>query len=258
MRRLIISNTHYQTIVAIQLKLSLFKFDDVVLLISDHSRESAYVVKRLNKLGLFEEVHYLCSRKILYNYSFWQKIRDFYDLSFRNTGRYTFYLDEVKNKRFDEIVFYNFGPDIHGLYCLLSEYNKNICISLFEEGLLSYGASEKTSWRLHLTSLIRKIRGKKNIYDAKGCFYSFFPSLYEGGFYPVKIPFIGSSGHSVNCIKSAFGMEECNLTYDKKYIFFSSAYDFEGGSPIGEFELAKKEYLIESVLSARYQYIPPP
>ncbi len=241
MRRLIISNTHYQTITAIQLKMTRFQADEVVLLISDHSRGADRVAERLKKTGVFQEVHYIISRKTAYEYGRSEQWEDFLALSFLKSNRYAFYLKEIRNRRFDELLVYNFGPDIYALYGFLQEYNRDIIISMFEEGILSYPIEEKVQKKILLTQRIRQIKGKKRIDEAQGVYYCFYPSVYHGKYPAEKIPSIGKNSPSIPVIREAFGITDPGLQYQKKkYIFFTGVYDFEGGYPIGEMEIVRQ------------------
>ena len=240
MRRLIISNTHYQTIVSLQLKMTLFKEDDVVFFVSDHSNGSEEIVKRLKQIELFEDVEYIRTRDILYQYSDKDKWRDFFSFSFFDRNRYAFYFDNTENLYFDEIVVFNYEADIYGLHAILSAVNRDVKISMMEEGILSYNTFEKTSKNLNLSCKIRNVLGKKSVHDAVGNFYCFYPSLYQGKYSPVQIPLIQPDSGVVALLKKVFGVDEQHMNYDRKYIFFTSVFDFEGEHPIGEFELVQQ------------------
>ena len=76
-RILIIANTYYQMIVAIQLQNTLFQNDEVVLLLSDHSKGTDAIVKKLKQQKTFAQVEYLQSLNFLrnYKYTFSQKLQ---------------------------------------------------------------------------------------------------------------------------------------------------------------------------------------
>lgn len=240
MRRLIISNTHYQTIVSLQLRLTLFKEDDVVFLVSDHSNGSKEIVERFNKIRVFEDVKYIQTRDIINNNTKRGEWEDFFCFTFSKKNKYDFYLNDIKNLYFDELVVYNFNFDIYGLYSVLSSVNPQIKISMMEEGILSYSKSQPTPKKLALSGKIRNGIGKKNIENAVGNFYCFYPCLYEGKYRPVQIPLIRPKSEIVEILKEVFDVQAQDLHYDRKYIFFASVFDFEGGTPIGEFELVKQ------------------
>lgn len=239
MRRLIISNTHYQTIIAIQLKITLFKSDDVVLLISDHSSNSDRIASNIEKSNLFEKVMYFESRDIIYNRTKKQEWRDFFDLAFGKNNRYVYYLDHIDNIYFDELLVYNYEVDIYALYTVLAGVNPKITISVFEEGISAYSFKEFHSKKIDLACMIRKIVYKNNIKNARGNFYCFYPQLYEGEYTPFKIPLIEKNDEYISILCQAFGVNRSKLKYKEKYIFFTSVCDFEG-APIGETELVLK------------------
>ena len=240
MRRLIISNTHFQTIVAIQLKLTLFAEDQVTLIISDHSRRSEKVADELKKINIFEDVKYIKTREIIDSYNKKQDYIDFFMNSFGKSLFSIFYVDELKNKNFDELIVYNLGYDIFDLHCFLIEFNRKIGVSRFEEGILSYDLREVETKKLHLSTFLRSMRGRRSLYNSRRNFYCFFPKIYRGKYMPIKIPEINRNGECVEILKKIFGYHIEDNMYTQKYIFFTSVYDFEGGKPIGEFELVKR------------------
>ena len=241
MRRLIISNTHYQTIVAIQLKMTRFRKDEVVLLISDHSRGADQVAERLRGTGIFQEVYYIISRKTVYEYGRSEQWEDFFALSFLKNNRYAFYLNEIGELFFDELLVFNYGPDIYAVYGFLQEYNRDLVVSMFEEGILSYAIEEKVQKKILFSQRIRQMKGKKRIDEAQGVYYCFYPSLYHGKYKAESIPPISGDSPAVGFIREAFGVTDSDAQYrGRKYLFFTGVYDFEGGDPIGEFELVKR------------------
>lgn len=240
MKRLIISNTHYQTIFAIQLKLTLFKDDEVVLIISDHSKNSEMVCENLKELNLFSEVCYVFSREILYSNDKNKQWKDFINFSIMKNNRYKFYLEKIGDCYFDEIISFNLESDIYGLYYILSEKNKEVKLSMMEEGIFTYSNKLESSKKLNLANNIRKRIKKENIYGALENFYCFYPQIYEGDFNAVGVPLINNKSECTSILRKIFNLKENSNIYDRKYIFFTSVFDFEGGKSIGEFELVKK------------------
>lgn len=237
MRRLIISNTHYQTIVAIQLKLTLFKNDDVVLLISDHSNGSKGLSAELKKMGVFEDVLYIESKDLVYGYRRIQKCIDFFTFTFCKKNRFSYYLNNISDLFFDELLIYNYEADIYGLFSHLSCFNKALHISLFEEGVLSYDYRIYNSRLTKLSIFFRKILFKPTVENKD--FYCFYPSLYKKELKTIQIPFIEKDSKLIEILVNAFNIDTKNIEYKEKYIVFTSVYDFEGNS-IGEFELVNK------------------
>lgn len=236
-----LANTYYQVIMAIQLKNTLFKNDKVVLLVSDHSKNTKEISAKLCQVGEFEDVKYIETLKILKQRSVWDKVRDYYQIAFMKKNRYKYYLEGIDNILFDEIICFNYGIDIYGLYALLCLYNKDLKISFYEESILSYNFSlEDLNSNMKVIGKIRKRISKKDIMDNLLNFYCFYPSLYNGPLKAVSVPSISANGRTSEVLRKVFSLEDIKDSYKEKFIFFTSVYDFEGGNPIKEFELCDK------------------
>lgn len=140
-RLLIIANTYYQLILAVQMRLTIFCKYDVILLLSDHSANSETVLNRLNQRKVFSEAYYIKTKGLVANRNGVQKVRDFFDAVLGRENRYSYYIEGIENRRFYEIICFNYNIDIIGIYSLLYRYNNRVKVSLFEEGILSYGAA---------------------------------------------------------------------------------------------------------------------
>ena len=239
-RLLIIAKTYYQLILAVQMRLTIFHEDEVVLLLSDHSNNSDKVLNNLKKEGTFTNASYILSKGIIENRSRIQKAKDFFDIVFGRENRYSHYLDGVENRKFDEIICFNYNIDIIGVYAFLYRNNSSVKLSLFEEGLLSYGVTFEDNVHRRMIRFFRIALGKKDMYNAYEKFYCFYPQLYSGALSAVGVPAISSSSECADVLRNIFSINGLQITYPQKFIYFSSVYDFEGGEPIGELELVKK------------------
>lgn len=240
MRKLIIANTYYQIIFSFQMRNTLFKRDDVTLIISDHSRNADIIASRIKKLNFFSNVVFTNTLGAGETRNTKDKLVDFFKITFSNTNRYIYLVDKLIDKTFDEIIVFNYTIETYGLHAYLSEYNEKIKVSRYEEGILSYNTVKMDTGRRKLINSIRKAQGKAAIEDSLYNFYCFYPRLYQGNLNPVEVPTIEKDSEVIDYLKKAFSVEDESLDYEEKYIFFSSVYDFEGGKPIGEFELVKK------------------
>lgn len=239
-RILLIANTYYQLIISIQMRLTIFKNNEVILLLSDHSKNAENICAKLNTTGIFQQTCFIKTKGIVNNRKRSEKFCDFLDISFRNRNRYSFILQNICDLSFDELICYNYGIDIIGLYSILSMYNKNIKVSLFEEGILSYGVYFEDNYRRKLIKSVRRLLGKKDISSAFYKFYCFYPQLYEGSLETVTVPSISANSDCADILRKVFNINADKLYYPQKYFYFSSVYDFECGDPIGEFELILK------------------
>lgn len=238
-RRLVIANTYYQLIVAIQMKCTLFCDDEVVLLISDHSRNSETVFKKMVGISVFDEIYYVKSKDITSSLTIKNHFQDLFGFALKGYNRFSFYIEEVRNRYFDEIMVFNYERDIIGLYSVLYEYNDQLSISIFEEGILSYNFIIQERFSEKVIKCIRKLRGKKNAIETIKNFYCFYPDFYKGNLKKVLIPRIENNSKCESYIKEIFDVNT-KVNYRQKFIFFTSVYDFEGGEPIGEFEVVKR------------------
>ena len=240
MHKLIIANTYYQLIFSIQLKKTLFKNDDVTVLVSDHSKNADIIEKRMEALSVFDNVFFVKTIELLRSSKKFLKIRQFTDVCFKRKNIFSsVILKDINNLFFDEMVLYNIERDSVAIYSFLSAYNKSIKLSRFEEGILSYNNSVQkiVTPKRRIMDFVRMIQGKPQFTKAGTNFYCFYPELYKGELLPVKVPLIDSNSETVDVIRKVFNVNLSENDYKEKYIFFTSVLDFEGEHPIGEYEL---------------------
>ena len=238
MRRLMMINTYYQLIVGIQLANTIFRNDEVVVLISDHSRNACNIASKLSNMGIFKQTLYIKTRGSKDNRSFIEKACDFLQISFWEKNRYSYYLEKVDNLFFDELIFYNYNASILGVFSNLSDVNKEVKVSIFEEGIINYTDTTVLTTSKKIIGLLRRFQNKASIDRMFNNFYCFYSTLYHGSFQPVTIPLVEIGSDTADLLKRVFNPDLS--IYNKKYIFFTSVYDFEGGKPVGEYELVCK------------------
>lgn len=236
---LLLVNTYYQLIVAIQLNNTLFKDCKTLLLLSDHSKDTDVITKKLREEKIFSQVEYVKTKGLVSSRSPGDKLIDFFQISFCNNNRYSFYLNNIDDLYIDEIVFFNFLIDIYGIYSILSKYNKSLKLSLFEESVTSYGIDTSETQRRKMINYLRRIQKKSVIVNSISNFYCFYPEIYKGVLNPVEIPLVSKDGETANQLRKVFNLDIENY-YIEKYIYFSGVFDFEGGDPIGEGDLVDK------------------
>lgn len=240
---LFLCNTYYQFIVASQLKLTQFKEDEVYLILSDHSKNAKYVVERVKSTNLFKDVFF---------------VETFEDNKKGLTKkRLPITIPSIilgKNKKFkrleslniDHFIYYNYTFTVQQIFSVLYENNRRLKCSRMEEGVLAYKMhfnDDKFYLGKKKSSLFfigRKILCKRNLYECVNDFYCFQPDFYNGILNSVKIEPVSSDGQLKDFLVKAFDIRLSENDYKEKYIFFTSVYDFEGGEPIGEYELVCK------------------
>lgn len=233
---LIICNTYYQVIEMVQLRLTLFKDDMVVSVISDCSNNAENVFNRLRDIKVFDGCYFVKRKAVLARKkTLLDKVKSIPTFIF---GKGSIW-DEIPLGNFDEIIFYNQDDDMFVLFAKLYERNQNLLISRFEESIYSYESGRWTAVKYSVAQAFRKLMGKKNLEEAYKNFYCFFPELYHGNMNPVEIPAISANSRLPDILNTAFNLCIEDNAYNYKYIFFSSVGDFEGGRPIGEIALIK-------------------
>ena len=238
MKYLCIVNTYYQLLFCIQMRLTILNNVYMTILISDHSKNANQIAEIIKEKKIFNEVHYIRTRDIDVNIGIKQKIIDCVKLSGYNETRYDYLFDVVENKYYDMFLFYNLGYlYIDACYSYFWRFNKNLKISLFEEGILAYSIDYYSLRRRKLVDYLKRIKGKPPIVNQIVSYYCFYPVLFKGNFNVKQVPLISQGASISRVLQDIF---KINLQYKQKYIFFTSVYDFEGGKPVGEFELVNK------------------
>lgn len=233
MKRLIMCNTYYQLILALQMKLSLFKDDYVDVWMSDNSNNAKLVLDRLNDLNIFNYVQYNELKKFTYGQTPKQNVIDIFTFNF---GKVT----DIAVDLYDEIIFYNLDLVLYSISDYYDKINHAVKWSRFEEGVLSYDTDFQMGLRIKVTRNIRKYIKRSDVALKVERYYCMFPELKathkEWEF--IKIPEIGA-----NIIRLK---EILNYIFNyqpeenkQKYIFFASSSDIDG-HPFGETELILK------------------
>lgn len=235
MNILIICNTYYQILMAIQLKNTLFKKDIVDVMISDQCGQNHGINSKLEEHRIFHKVYFkktkqLCMKKK----KLLKKMTDLKKIIVGSTD----FKDIYKN-RYDELIFYNPDIAVHMIFCGLEKHNSNLICSRFEEGIFSYNTTFEFFNKLKYAYYIRKKMGKRNLLDSVDKFYCTNPVAYKGNKICINIPKIDLDyDQTGNQFTSLFNVQMCS--YKQKYIYFAGVYDFEGGEPVGEIELINK------------------
>ena len=246
---LFVCNTYYQLIVAIQLALTVYSNCTCDLWLSDHSKGSSDVARRLKKESLFREVRYLHTKDRWYRYS---------DLKRQSFLRYrvtkAFFggishkqLDEIKaGCSYDHILFFNIHDDIRRIVDSSSRKGGVPKLYRMEEGLATCSSKHSHRWSFSQRALdaIRERIGLVPVSRSIEGYYCFIPELCDDDFpfKPLRIPSIRDNREELsNVLARAFNFQ--SFTHTQPYIFFGSSLRTDG-MPVGEervvSELAKE------------------
>lgn len=235
MRKLFVCNTYYQLIMASHLALSLFSNDECDIVITDQSNNAKVVYERLTYCDkvpfsscFYVETKYYCSKKKLLGF-----FCDVYN-SLTNIDLFGILGQNV----YDEILIYNYDFAVFSLFNRIKKQKKDVIITKYEEGVLGYNHIFDYP-RLKVIKFARKVALKGNLEVEK--FYCFFPEFYKWNIPTVEIPPIQNDRNLLSkLLADCFNIKVKKDEYGYQYIFFTSVYDFEGGKPVGEFEVINK------------------
>ncbi len=230
MKVLFFCNTYYQLIVAIRMRMTLKKADKVSVVLTDVSRNAERVCDNLKSGRIFDGAYYLKTDE-KDGKSTWQYLKE---------GINGIIPAGMENDLFyDELIGFNYDLPTCALYASLEKANRSICCNVMEEGLLSYATEDSDCRAAKLIRLSRKLLFKKNAREKRELFYCFNPKAYKGPFTPVEIPPVAADDTELReALFDVFLDGNEPEMYKEKYIYLSSVYDFEGGAPVGELDVA--------------------
>lgn len=246
MKRLILCNTYYQLLIAIQMKNSKFKKDKVSVVISDTpSKNVEAVYERLKEIDFFENVYFIKLRNEFDKNGIKGKFSIISDCV---TGNNHYIQKTIGNLKVDEFIFDGIGYGMLGLYAYLYKNNNKLIVSMMEEGIAVYDWFERNVYKLFnnkmkimyfLMSFMRTIENKPLLHKIVKKYYCFHPEFYHGVLEAVQIPLIEENDDVVSKVVSKIFDVTKNVSEIKeKYIFFAGIGDFEGEKPIGEVKIA--------------------
>ncbi len=231
---IVICNTFFQLLMAIQFKNTIFADDQISVVMTDKSPMDEAIRKRVSSLGYFNEVslaksvNYCQQKRTIKG-----KLLDVIDIA---KGKN---ITGITHDKYDLLIYYNLDMTTQALFADLYRANESIECARYEEGILTYNNPLSSCAKFSCGYFLRNLLGKKSILQRTKTFYCCYPSLYRGSLKTIEVPRIDVSGPIVNVMKYIFDLKDNDLVYNEKYIYFSSVYDFEGGESIGELELVR-------------------
>lgn len=242
---LIICNTYYQLILAIQLRLTLFKNEIVDVMLSDTSVKSFEVYKRLKELHVFNNLKYFEQQSIIYNDNKWSKVVDILKYNFGS-------IRDIDIEKYDEVIFHNWTFHVFALLDYYEKIHHYPIWSRFEEGLFSYNVDYgtfKSNTRIWTTIKIRNLTKRKNLVGQVSKYYCIYPELRTA--YPewnsVTIPdFSTTAGELKRILNYIF---DYHPIHDfRKFLYFSSMTVFDENKLVQEIaNVVGKENLLVKV-----------
>ena len=230
---LIICNTYYQLILAIQMKRTLFANNQVDLWLSDHSVRAEKVAKRLEEKKVFTKVTYIRTKNATYGRSKIEKFKQQISINFRSV--------KVQNiPLYDEIIYHNINMDFYRLADIYQKIGHRVIWSKLEEGILSYNVYDDFSYKsIYISEFIRKFTRREGVASKVKWYYCTNPEIKKEywGRRNIRIPYVGSDQEMKEILNHIFDYKP--VEFKQKYIFFASSSDIDGNS-YGETELVLK------------------
>lgn len=233
MRRLIICNSLYQIIIAIQMKITIFQDDSVDFWISDHSVGAREIAKKMTLYEQFRGTKFIETKAIVYSIGKLKKVKNVfqYGLGFKT-------ISNIPN--YDEIIFYGFSIIEYGIEAIYKRRKHSVVWSRYEEGILSYDTDKEYGKSVAMLKKINNILKNNDIENQIKNYYCFFPELKMKNrqWNLVAIPLIQKNDQNLKeMLLDIFEFHgyECK----QKYIYFASSSDIDGRS-YGETELIRE------------------
>lgn len=226
---LFISNTYYQLMVAVQLRLTLYKNCCADLWLSDLSESSLEIASNLRDTELFNSVEYTAAKDWINeqgNMGIGGKVRSLLSPGF-----------DIRNSRtaspYDLIIFFNITDEVYWISNAARSLGGRGELARMEEGLVSCDSSHShyALGRNAVREKVRRVLRRPCISNPQTPFYCFFPKLCDVDFplRPLLIPSISQTKHEiVAALKMIF--QHVDFPYQQRYIYFASSSDVDDNS----------------------------
>jgi len=232
MKKLFICSTVYQLIVAIQIRITIFKKKEVDVIVTNEIHEAQQLCQRLNSLRIFDNVFCIEGKNTSLDSGKSIYLKNMYIKKLQKSiiGKK---VEILEKGRYNEIFFANIGGLNLRLATFLSSHNIQAKMNLYEEGISSYSRIFGDIFeRLYMPG-----RGIIKSYLTYGVlkkvtsFYYFEPQVmvWECKGEIVKIPPISSDIQNLKKILNyIFCYEQLRDSYSEKVIFFEESYIADG------------------------------
>lgn len=223
-KKLIICNTTFQLFTAINLRINVFKEDDVDIILTDNS-DFSNIYLSLENRRIFNEVFTVKTRKYYYK---------------RNNSRFkkiTYLLKEVrrakevlnrelnldfKGKVYEELYFSNSNGFLNIIYSYFKKVNSDLKLFEFEDGIGSY-IDDKSIQREKVFSIKRMVQPKMKPLSGV---YLYDPRLktIDNGIPINKLPTIDKNNTFIREIYNSIYEYNDRKAFEKEFILFEQAF----------------------------------
>lgn len=238
-RAVIIANTVYQMIVAIQLTATTLKHMEVDLLISDHSQNVSKYVSSGKRTKIFHDIKYIESLEYSRRIGKYERLDKLHELLYVLRR-----FDEVKKRvhcipDYDIVFAANLDAFTLAFYDTIKILkNKKVRFYMYEDGLSTYKAAEAliNNKKIDLSEgtcaqIYQRMGYGQLINEIKGVFL-FNPEMFtwRDKIRKYRIPKIDKSNKEiVHILNTFFDYKHCDNEFkDKKVIFFEESFHADG------------------------------
>ena len=213
-RNLIIVNTYFQLITAINLVLNNLKDDINDLILTDRSVDMERKIKIIKSLNICENIIYVNSKECCNEKN---KIKKYLKYLFNPTKIFNYKFET----KYDSLFFFNYDLLTYTVFDKLYSKNKKIICNKFDEGYITY---LKETGNNKINKIIRFICGKKDIDNTIKKIYLYHPKLlcYDSKYEVEQISPLTRKEELIEIYNKIF--EYTNEIIQQKYIFFEESF----------------------------------
>lgn len=236
MKKLIIVNTYYQLLIAMQLTRTVLHNIDLDLILVNSSKRFEEISNKIKKdTDFFCEIYFV-EKEFLVNSrtTLLKKIR--YRLLYSRINQRKYIDFSLDFSSYDEIFFLNKSDFLLHILLMVRKEVPHIKVSRFEEGFICYTESPSVK-----EILLNKAKTYNYIDKMTSNYYFYEPSQvsdYLINRYTIKeIPKLSRNDQDfIDTITNVFELKEVSQKYPQKYIFFEQCF-LEDGLAVDDFSL---------------------
>ena len=238
---IIVCNTVYQIMVAVQLRYYFFQADKVDIVVSNHMSNSLTIAENIRKTHYFDNVIYIKNKKyILKENCRFYTLRLFFNKIKESLKNYTIIKRQINTGcHYNHLCVSNISIFTILLYFKLAKKH-NIRLSIFEDGFATYCNSFKNSDK---ASFIHKILNPKGMLGAAEQLFLFNPHLLEWNFEAKTIAIPKFSNDNIivkQILNKIFQFDTIKDNYSKiKYLFLEESF-FADGFKVNDVDIVQK------------------
>ena len=229
-RNLLITNTYFQLITAINLAVNHFNNDKNDLILTDRSVGMKEVGDKLKKYDIFDNILYIQSKDICTDKN---KIKKYMTYLFNRKK----IIGNTLSEKYDCLLFFNFDLLTYSVFDELNKSNKNLICKRYEEGYIAYIRETKNN---NINQLLRKLFFKRDIEKSIESLYLYHPDLlcYDLKYKTEQIKLINKEDEKLKEVYN-YIFDYKKETIKQKYIFFEESF-FCDNKDIDDLELVLK------------------